>query len=231
MVYFILFIIAIALTMLFFLLVNYASKSNLKVIEGKTSGFFQQVILRILVGGIGFGMIFSIWQIQKVVFVAPQSGYDMKAIGINIFAAIGYIIIIFSLLICFDYILFPRNASKKTGNPMNFHLGLKLRTKLMTILFFVSICLVLLDMFNYTYYKTGGEIVIREVWGFRTTHYFNNDIKVVNINSYKGKGGTFTELIITFSDGRMLIANDDSDGSKKLLSEWQGKIKMTNEGK
>lgn len=155
-----------------------------------------------------------------------------EAVGISLFAAIGLITVILSLFLCVDYILFPRSASKKTGNPRNFHLGFKLRPKLMTGIFFVSICFVLLHLLSYTYYKKGGEIVIREEWGLKTAHYIKIDIKEVNINSYTGgKGGLFKEVIITFSDGRVIVVKDDSEGTKKFLSEWQGDITMTHEGK
>ena len=231
MVHFILFIIAITLTVLFFFLSNYALKRSLNYTkEKKVSGCLQQIILRILILGIGLGLIFFIRRIQKIVFIMPQNGYDLEPTGANLFAAIGLIMIIFSLLSCLDYILFPRNAGKKTGNPRNFHLGFKLRPKLMTAIFFVSICLVLLNMLSYSYYKPGGEIVISEERGLETTHYNKSDIKEVTINSYRGgKGGTFTELIITFSDGRVLTANDDSAGARKLLSEWQGDVRKTND--
>lgn len=98
----------------------------------------------------------------------------------------------------------------------------------MAAMFLVSISLVFLNMLSYTYCTSSGEIVIREEWRLKATHYKKCEIKELAINSYKGgKGGTFTELIITFSDGRILTTNDDSEGLKKLLSKWQGDVKMT----
>lgn len=78
MVHFILFGIAVALTLLFFLFAQYASNRQNKGIERKTSGCFQQIILRLIIAGIGFGLIFSKWGIQKAVFITPRNGYDMR---------------------------------------------------------------------------------------------------------------------------------------------------------
>lgn len=58
MAYFILLVVAVVLTMLFYLLVNFAKKRHLSENERKDSVFLQQVILRLFFAGIGFGMIF-----------------------------------------------------------------------------------------------------------------------------------------------------------------------------
>lgn len=141
--------------------------------------------------------------IQKIVFIWPQNGYDIKMLGASIFVAIGYITIIFCLLICFDYILFPRTAAIMTGNPMNFHLGFKLRPEIMTALFFISICFVLLDLLNYVYYKPDGKIVVRDSLLWKPIHYYMDDIKEVNLNYFKGgdNKSIHVELFITFLVG------------------------------
>lgn len=227
MIHLLLFLIIFLISGSFFFIAKTANQKQENIVKKKIPDVFPQLFLRVLAAVIGFGEFYLLKYLQKVLFITPQNGYDFSQ-GVNIFCAIGIIITMLYLTMCLDHIFFPSNANTKRISPYSFHLGFKIRPVSMTVAIFISTSIVLFSILNYTYYKTGGIFVIQENMGFSTKQYTKSEISSVNLNTYQGKGNTFTDLIITFSDDRIVTTSADGEGAKLFLFEWHGQIQRTN---
>ncbi len=227
MIYILMCLITCLISVLFFFIAQIAVRKQQDFPQQKTPDFIPQVFLRVFAVAIGLGEFYLLKYLQKVLFISPQNGYDLTQ-GVNFPCAIGIVITMICFVVCLDHIFFPGNTNVRKNRPFSFHLGFKIRPALMTITIFVSTLIVILNILNYTYYKTGGTIFIRENMGFSTKQYTKSDIRSVVLNTYQGKGNTFTDIILTFSDGRTVTSSADGEGSKMFLSEWHGQIQKTN---